>query len=67
MSDPNNPIYESAAHSIASRFDLPGTGIDKTLGAIDSKITNFEMSKKNQILAISGPTHEQNLPFEWST
>jgi len=44
LSNPNNPIYESAAHAIAARFDLPGSGVEKNLGAIDSKVTNFEMS-----------------------
>jgi hypothetical protein len=38
------PSYESPAHAIASRFDLPETGIEKNLGAIDSKVTSYFMA-----------------------
>jgi hypothetical protein len=36
-------------------------------GATDAKITNSEMAMNLEMLAVSGPTHEQQPPFEWST
>jgi len=58
-------LYDSPAHAIASRFDLPEMGIEKNLGAIDSKITSYHMALKREISAISGPTHDRFPPFDW--
>jgi len=51
--------------AIASRFDLEGSEILKNLGAIDSKIVNYDLVKINHVLAISGPTHQEQQPFDW--
>jgi hypothetical protein len=65
----------SAALAIASRQDLndpngkysiSGLG-NYEIGAIDSKVTNSEMVKNLEMLAVSGPTCEQQPPFQWST
>jgi len=59
----NNPTT-----GIAARYDLsPDKNLLKNTGAIDVKITNLEMSKQQSCLAISGPAHEDQPPFQWST
>jgi hypothetical protein len=65
----------SAALAIASRNDLNDPNGkysiselgDHGFGAIDSKLKSSEMVKNLEMLAVSGPTSEQQLPFEWST
>ena len=57
-------IFQSA---IAARFDLmEDEKMRKLSGAIDAKITNFEMIKQNKCDAISGPSHQNQTPFDWS-
>ncbi|ELR11152.1 phospholipase blike protein g, putative [Acanthamoeba castellanii str. Neff] len=60
------------ANGISSRYDLRGD-IDKpafAFGGIDSKATSSAMMinpERNMLaLAISGPTHQQQTPFEWT-
>jgi hypothetical protein len=61
--------------AIASRGDLnePNGKYSSRLwsnsgfGATDSKITNSEMVMNLEMLAVSGPTDEQQPPFKWST
>jgi hypothetical protein len=65
----------SADLAIASRNDLNDPngkyGIDEWgnqgFGAIDSKITNSVMTRNSEMLAVSGPTGEQQPRFQWST
>lgn len=69
-SNKENPKYNvlnSPTLGIASRYDLsPNLEIRRNNGAIDTKITNLEMSKQQKCLAISGPTHQNQTPFQWS-
>jgi len=69
----STPPY-CAGHAIASRYDLndpdgtyptPNTGFDAN-GAIDLKMVNLDLIKSMQMIAISGPTYQQQPPFEWS-
>ncbi|CAG2115440.1 unnamed protein product [Medioppia subpectinata] len=60
--------------AIAARYDLnsPTGHYPKIFhrviaGAIDAKLTDKDMAAKLEMLAVSGPTHRQQLPFRWST
>ena len=68
-----------AAHAEASRYDLryPSVGTAKTYGAIDAKISSFIRVRENLqangadsfsglVSAQSGPTHDDQSPFQWS-
>lgn len=58
----NNPTV-----GIAARYDLsPNKLLRRNNGAIDTKITNLSMSEEQSCVAISGPTHQYQLPFQWS-
>ena len=58
----NNPTT-----GIAARYDLsPDKHLRKNNGAIDTKITNLSLSKKQSCEAISGPTHQNQPPFQWN-
>jgi len=67
------PPY-SAENAISARSDL--NPIDGTYpfgalghrshGGIDSKVTDSEMFKSLQFLAVSGPTYDPLPPFQWS-
>lgn len=60
-------INNNPGNAISARFDLSDNLIfKKNVGAIDSKITNFKMARKQQCLAISGPTYQNQSPFIWS-
>jgi len=78
----NNPLSDcncrpryTAEYAIAARNDLNdpnGTYPFEALsfrdwGAIDTKVTNLEMSKNFEMLVVSSPTYDQQEPFEWST
>jgi hypothetical protein len=56
--DLNDPIGEQPKHALSSRIGF---------GATDTKITNSKMVKNLEMLAVSGPTDEQQPPFQWST
>lgn len=59
----NNPVT-----GIAARYDLsPDSNLRKNTGAIDTKITNLEMSKSQSCVGISGPTHQNQPIFRWSS
>ncbi|XP_037029408.1 putative phospholipase B-like 2 [Bradysia coprophila] len=68
------PPY-SAENSIAARSDLnPPDGIypfgalgHRSHAATDAKITNYEMFKQRQFIAVAGPPHDNVPPFQWST
>ncbi|XP_014670950.1 PREDICTED: putative phospholipase B-like 2 isoform X2 [Priapulus caudatus] len=68
------PPY-SAENAIAARSDLnPANGTypfaslgHRSHGAIDMKLTNFDMAKRFEFIAIAGPTHDPLPPFQWST
>lgn len=52
-------------HTIAARLDLdPQDPIPN--GAIDVKVTSFQLFSQSQCQAISGPSYEQQQPFEWT-
>ncbi|XP_075217926.1 putative phospholipase B-like 1 [Lycorma delicatula] len=66
----------SASNAIAARHDLnPANGTfelhylsHRAGGAIDAKIVNSTLFKKQQFVAVSGPTTGTDLPpFKWST
>ncbi len=69
-----NPPY-SPYLAIASRGDLNQRNgryssllwSNSGFGSTDSKITNSEMVMNLEMLAVSGPTDEQQPPFQWST
>ncbi|XP_068748317.1 putative phospholipase B-like 2 [Montipora capricornis] len=68
------PPY-SGENAISSRSDLnPASGKypfralgHRLSGGTDAKITNSEMIKSFECLAVSGPTHDQQPVFKWST
>lgn len=68
------PPYTSE-YAIAARNDLNdpnGRYPSSTLGfrphgAIDAKLTNYELFSKLEMIANSGPTYQQQPPFQWST
>jgi hypothetical protein len=69
-----NPPY-SADLTIAARNDLNDPNGEYSLddwknrgeGAIDVKITDSKMVPNLEMLAVCGPTDEQQPPFQWST
>jgi len=71
----NDPLSNGyAGDSIAARFDLqipvqrPVEWLMRGLhGNIDCKITSYLLLNASTISAISGPTHEQQVPFTWET
>jgi hypothetical protein len=61
----DDPSYGAPEHGISSRSDL--SSLYNLSGGIDCKVTNFEMVKKQECIAISGPTNERGLSaFEFS-
>ncbi|KAM7451985.1 putative phospholipase B-like 2 [Porites harrisoni] len=68
------PPY-SGENGISARSDLnPADGKypisalgHRKHGGIDAKITNSKMMKELQCMAVSGPTHDQQPVFKWST
>ena len=69
---PNNASGENA---IASRSDLnPADGTypipeeaHRLHGATDTKITSYRLYANDQVVAVAGPTWDQQPPFKWST
>jgi len=67
------PPY-SAENAISARCDLnPANGTypfgalgHRSHGATDMKITNSQLVKNLQFLAVSGPTYDSLPPFQWS-
>lgn len=65
----------SAENAIAARSDLnPANGVypfgalgHRSHAATDAKITNYDMFKQRQFIAIGGPPHENVPAFQWST
>ena len=55
-------------NTISPRYDLAINPGDRRLsGGIDAKITNRDMVHKGGLLAISGPSSENNAPiFDWN-
>ncbi|KAK5574496.1 hypothetical protein RB653_009749 [Dictyostelium firmibasis] len=65
----NDPLSRGdAANQISSRFDLnPPTSEDyDAFGGVDSKVTSFSLVNQLLVIAQSGPTHDQEPPFQWS-
>nr|XP_054749532.1 putative phospholipase B-like 2 isoform X2 [Lytechinus pictus] len=68
-----NPPY-SAENAIAARSDLnpvkghyPFSALGHRLhGATDMKVTTNSMMKSLSMIAVCGPTHDQQPPFQWS-
>jgi len=68
-----SPPY-SAEYAIAARNDLndpngsyPIKGLGfRSVGAIDMKMTNYELFRKLEIVANSGPTYDEQPVFQWS-
>jgi hypothetical protein len=56
----------SPANSISSRYDLLSTK-PVPFGGADSKVVDHLLFKTMSAIAISGPTHQQQEPFVWST
>eukprot|EP01132_Coremiostelium_polycephalum_P005003 gene5003-6229_t len=66
----NDPLSQGdAANQISSRFDLnPVTAQDyDAFGGIDSKVTSLSLLNQMIVVAQSGPTHDQQVPFSWSS
>lgn len=64
----NDPLAQGdACHQIAARCDLnqPGKRAE-AFGAIDAKVTNVQLAKRNAAVAQSGPTHDQEPVFVWT-
>lgn len=67
------PPY-SAENAIAARSDLnPADGVypfgalgQRSHAATDAKITNYDMFKQREFIAIGGPPHTDVPPFQWS-
>jgi hypothetical protein len=55
-----------ASNAIASRYDLRKNK-PVPFGGIDSKITNFKLVKDLIAIGIAGPTHQDQVPFNWSS
>ncbi|KAF2078187.1 hypothetical protein CYY_000477 [Polysphondylium violaceum] len=65
----NDPLSQGdAANQISSRYDLnlPTASDYDAFGGIDSKVTSLALLNQLTVLAQSGPTHDQQPPFEWS-
>mmetsp|Transcript_8961 Transcript_8961/g.21287 ORF Transcript_8961/g.21287 Transcript_8961/m.21287 type:complete len:614 (+) Transcript_8961:91-1932(+) len=52
-----------AANFISSRYDLVSRQL---VGGTDSKVVNSCLVKRMQVEAISGPSHQDSPPFDWS-
>lgn len=67
------PPY-SAENAISARCDLnPKTGTypisalgHRSHGGTDMKVTSSELFEKHTFVTVSGPTFDQQLPFQWS-
>ena len=67
------PPY-SAENAISARCDLnPKDGVypfeslgHRSHGGTDMKLTNYEMFKRTEFLAVSSPTYDDLPPFQWS-
>lgn len=67
-------IFNSAENAIAARCDLnppdgkyPFEALGyRQHGAIDVKLTTFDMEKQLQFVAVGGPTNDQVPSFQWS-
>lgn len=64
---------KNAGSAIASRFDLMTSNVypidwlsKGAHGSIDSKVSNFQLGSKLGCEIISGPTHANQVPFEWT-
>ncbi|EAL64426.1 phospholipase B-like protein [Dictyostelium discoideum AX4] len=65
----NDPLaYGDPGNQISSRFDLitPQNNASAA-GGIDSKVTSLELINQFLMIAQSGPTHDQEPPFSWSS
>jgi hypothetical protein len=64
---PDDPSNNNPGAAIAARYDL--AKVFKNLsGAIDCKLTNFELAMKMIAIVIAGPTFDDNpnlKPFDW--
>lgn len=65
-SEPSLPVnfIRGPGHAIAARFDLDMTN-HLPNGAIDAKVVNRCLVTRMQAQVISGPTHEDQKPFQW--
>ncbi|KAM9972578.1 hypothetical protein ACTFIR_011945 [Dictyostelium discoideum] len=66
----NDPLsHGDAANQISSRFDLnsPDSQDYDAFGGVDSKVTSFSLVNQLLVIAQSGPTHDQEPPFQWSS
>jgi len=62
-----NEKGEPATDTISPRFDIPmRMRVSKPSGGIDTKITNLSMGKDLVVIAVSGPTTQNNQPFSWN-
>jgi len=52
-----------ASNFISSRYDLVSRQL---VGGTDSKVVNSCLVKRMQVEAISGPSHQDSPPFDWS-
>ncbi|EGC40035.1 hypothetical protein DICPUDRAFT_96364 [Dictyostelium purpureum] len=66
----NDPLAKGdAAQQVCSRFDLnPPTAEDyDAFGGVDSKVTSLDLVNQQLVIAQSGPTHDQEPAFRWSS
>ena len=61
----SSPLLRSYLQAIASRYDLR-EGNPASFGAIDAKITSTSIHQQGITHAISGPTHVNLPPFDWT-
>jgi hypothetical protein len=55
----------SPCNAISARCDLLQKGA-WAFGGIDSKVTSLALSRRQEVMAISGPTHQTQPPFNFS-
>ena len=64
--NPNDPTFDNPAYAIGARFDLiENPELKKDVGAVDTKIMNFDLFDENSTEAISGPSHQNQPVFEF--
>ncbi|KAH6944344.1 hypothetical protein HPB50_002717 [Hyalomma asiaticum] len=67
---PYNPTYAIAARfdlfDPQGTYDMPGM-YRHAVGGIDAKVTNYRLFSSLDLVGVSGPTWDDQPPFQWST
>lgn len=59
--DSDDPTFGSAGFAIGARFDSEG----RYFGEVDSKVFDLQMAKDYRVLAINGPSKQEQKVFTW--